>query len=138
MIKINKIKPMFTSLLVTMDKYDDYKVTDSGLLDASRQAGSLKEFQKVVAVGSTVRDINVGDVVWVNPTRFAVMKHKKGSLQDGVIGDNQVLEYKFDTIKMGDIDYLLLQDRDIDFIVEEYEEIEDAPPSTIIKLSTIV
>lgn len=138
MIKINKIKPMFTSLLVTMDKYDDYKVTDSGLLDASRQAGSLKEFQKVVAVGSTVRDINVGDVVWVNPTRFAVMKHKKGSLQDGVIGDNQVLEYKFDTIKMGDGDYLLLQDRDIDFIVEEYEEIEDAPPSTIIKLSTIV
>ena len=138
MIKINKIKPMFTSLLVTMDKYDDYKVTGSGLLDASRQAGSLKEFQKVVAVGSTVRDINVGDVVWVNPTRFAVMKHKKGSLQDGVIGDNQVLEYKFDTIKMGDGDYLLLQDRDIDFIVEEYEEIEDAPPSTIIKLSTIV
>ena len=138
MIKINKIKPMFTSLLVTMDKYDDYKVTDSGLLDASRQAGSLKEFQKVVAVGSTVRDINVGDVVWVNPTRFAVMKHKKGSLQDGVIGDNQVLEYKFDTIKMGDADYLLLQDRDIDFIVEEYEEIEDAPPSTIIKVPTIV
>ena len=77
MLKVKKIKPMFTALITTMDKYEkDIKI--GGLIDTTRQQGGLKEYQKVLAVGSSVRDIKVGDVVCVNPARFAVRKHQAG------------------------------------------------------------
>ena len=135
MIKLKKVRPLFTGLVTTMDVYEDYAKTSSGIIDGSKKQGSLKEYQKVVAVGTTVRDIQVGDIVWVNPKRFAVMKHKPGSLQDGVIKDNQVLEYNFDVLEIDGKKHLLLQDRDIEFIVDEYEEIEESKESPIINLS---
>lgn len=124
MLKVKKIKPMFTSLITTMDKYEqDVKV--GGLIDASKQQGGLKEYQKVLAVGSSVRDIKVGDMVCVNPARFAVRKHQAGSLKDGIVADNPVTTYNFDVVEMDGKQCLLLQDRDIDFIIEEWEEIPD-------------
>lgn len=132
MLKVKKIKPMFTSLITTMDKYEqDVKV--GGLIDASKQQGGLKEYQKVLAVGSSVRDIKVGDIVCVNPTRFAVRKHQAGSLKDGIVTDNPVTTYNFDVVEMDGAQCLLLQDRDIDFIIEEWEEVPDTTPSSIIK-----
>lgn len=122
---IKKIKPMFTALITTMDKYEHDIITDGGLIDTSKQQGCLKEYQRVVAVGTTVRDIKEGDLVCINPTRFAVRKHKDGSLKDGVISDNPVIDYKFDIVEMNNTPYLLLQDRDINFIVEDYEEDEE-------------
>lgn len=132
MIKLKKIKPMFTSLITTMDKYErDMKVGD--LIDIHRKEGSLKEYQRVLAVGSSVRDIKVGDLVWVNPTRFGVKRHQEGSLKDGVISDNPIVTYNFDVVEMDGKQCLLLQDRDIDFIIEEWEDIPDPVPSPSIK-----
>lgn len=130
MLKVRKIRPMFTSLITTMDKYEkDVKI--GGLIDTARQQGGLKEYQKVLAVGSSVRDIKVGDIVCVNPARFAVRKHQAGSLKDGVVTDNPVTTYNFDVVEMDGKQCLLLQDRDIDFIIEEWEEIPDNPSPII-------
>lgn len=123
---------MFSGLITTMNKYEDYTITKSGIIDATKQIGTLKEYQTVIAVGPIVRDINVGDVVWINPRRFAKMKHTPGSLNDGIVQDNLVESYNFDVVKIDGKDCLLLQNGDIDFVVEDYEEIEDAPPSQII------
>lgn len=132
MLKVKKIKPMFTALITTMDKYEkDLKI--GGLIDTTRQQGSLKEYQKVLAVGSSVRDIKVGDVVCVNPARFAVRKHQAGSLKDGVVTDNPVTTYNFDVVEMDGKQCLLLQDRDIDFIIEEWEDVPDPAPSPLVK-----
>jgi hypothetical protein len=75
MLKVKKIKPMFTALITTMDKYEHDMMVGAGLIDVTKREGSLKEYQRVLAVGSSVRDIKVGDLVWVNPTRFGVKKH---------------------------------------------------------------
>ena len=132
MLKVKKIKPMFTALITTMDKYEkDVKI--GGLIDTTRQQGGLKEYQKVLAVGSSVRDIKVGDIVCVNPVRFAVRKHQAGSLKDGVVTDNPVTTYNFDVVEMDGKQCLLLQDRDIDFIIEEWEDVPDPAPSPLIK-----
>ena len=133
MLKIKKIKPMFTSLITTMDKYEEDVRTSGGLLDVNKQQGGLKEYQTVIAIGTTVRDIKVGDLVCINPTRFAVKQHREGTLKDGVISDNPVIKYNFDIIEIDGKQCLLLQDRDIDFIIEEYEEVPDPTPSTLIK-----
>lgn len=130
MLKINKIRPMFTALITTMDKYEQ-DITSNGLINTHRTQGSLKEYQKVLAVGNSVRDIKVGDLVCINPSRFAVKKHQAGSLKDGVVSDNPVVSYNFDIVEMGGEQCLLLQDRDIDFVIEEFEEIEEPEPSPI-------
>lgn len=132
MLKIKKIKPMFTAIVTTMDKYDSNSLK-GGIIDISRIQGSVKEYQTVLAVGNSVRDVKVGDVVCINPTRFAVKEHKEGSLKDGVITDNPTVRYDFDVIEIDDKPCLLLQDRDIDFIIEEYEELPDIISYDIIK-----
>lgn len=124
---------MFTSLITTMDKYEHDVTTRGGLIDTTKQQGGLKEYQTVLAVGSSVRDIKVGDIVCVNPARFAVRKHQAGTLKDGIVTDNPVTTYNFDVVEMDGKQCLLLQDRDIDFIIEEYEEVPDPTPSPIIQ-----
>ena len=124
---------MFTALITTMDKYEEDVRTSGGLLDVTKQQGGLKEYQTVLAIGSSVKDIKVGVLVCVNPTRFAVNKHQAGTLKDGVVTDNPVVKYNFDVIEMDGKQCLLLQDRDIDFIIEEYEEVPDPTPSPLIK-----
>ena len=121
---------MFTALITTMDKYEQ-DMTTGGLINVTKMQGGLKEYQTVLAVGGSVRDIKVGDLVCVNPTRFAVKKHQEGSLKDGVISDNPVTTYNFDVVEMDGKQCLLLQDRDIDFIIEEWEEIPDNPSPII-------
>lgn len=124
MIKLKKIKPMFTALITTMNKYT-HDVISGGIIDTSKPQGGIKEYQTVLEVGESVRGIKVGDVVCINPTRFAVKKHKENTLKDGVITDNPVVTYNFDIIEIDNKPCLLLQDRDIDFIIEDYEEIPD-------------
>lgn len=130
MIKIKKIKPMFTALVTTMNKYKEDTIV-GGLINPSKGKGSLMEYQTVLSVGSSVKDIKVGDLVCINPSRFAIKKHKEGSLKDGVITDNPVITYNFDVVEMDGQQCLLLQDRDIDFIIEEYEEITNKSSNII-------
>lgn len=133
MLKIKKIRPMFTSLITTMDKYEKDKLTDGGLIDTAKQQGTLKEYQTVLAIGDSVRGIKVGDLVCVNPARFAVRKHEKGSMRDGIVTDNPVITYNFDVVEMDDKQCLLLQDRDIEYVIEDFEEVPDPTPSPLIQ-----
>ena len=121
MLKIKSIKPMFDSLVTTMNKYEDDGFENGVIV---KQAGSLKEYQTVIAVGPAVRNIEVGDMVMINPTRYAKMKHQKGSLKDGVITDNPVIGYEFKTVTINDEECLYLQSQDIMYSFEG-EEVED-------------
>ncbi len=133
MIKIKKIQPLFTALITTMDKYKETALTKGGLLDITKKEDTLKEYQTVLAVGSAVRDIKVGDLVSVNPSRFAKKKHQEGSMKDGIITDNPIITYNFNTVEMDGKQCLLLQNNDIDFVIEEWDPVEIPEPSTIIE-----
>ena len=125
-LNIKKIKPMFNQVICTMNKYSDDELKEGNIIDYHKVQNPIKEYQTVVATGPMVRDIKVGDLVAVNPKRYSRMQHKEGSLKDGVIGDNPVVSYNFNVIELDHVQYLLLLDQDIDFIIEEYEE--EAPP----------
>ncbi len=129
-VTIKRVKPMFNGVLTTMNKYsDDYKVAGTDIIDSSK-ANSVKEYQTVLEVGPMVRGVNVGDVVFINPKRYAVMKHNPGSLQDGVIKDNPVIGYNFDIVEVDGKECLYLQDGDIKFIAE-IEEFNENPQIVI-------
>lgn len=128
---LKKVKPLFNMILTTMDTYEEDQKT-GGVIDYSKQRGTLKEYQKVVAVGDTVRTIKEGDMVNINPRRYAQFKHKKGSLNDGIVQDNPVVGYNFNTVIVDGKELLVLYDQDVNFIIEDYEEVEDKAPSVLI------
>lgn len=130
-LKLKKIKPLFNMILTTADIYEeDQKI--GGVISFSKQRGTLKEYQRVIAVGHMVKCVKEGDLININPIRYAKFKHKKGSLNDGIVQDNPVIGYDFNTVVVNDKELLVLTDQDINFIIEESEEVEDPQPSEII------
>ena len=123
-LKIKKIKPLFNRVLTTCDLYEEDLMTD-GVIDTTKVAGAIKEYQRVIACGPFVKSVKPGDLVVVNPTRYQVMKHKEGSLNDGVIGDNAVISYNFPIMIVDDTPCLYLYDNDFDFVIKEFEMVED-------------
>lgn len=113
---------MFNRILVTADKYEN-DVKQGGVVVVT--AGTLKEYQKVISAGDTVRGIKEGDFVLINPTRYAVKKHQEGSLKNGIIADNPVVSYNFNFVDVNDTVCILLYDQDVDYVIQEYEETED-------------
>lgn len=120
---------MFNRILVTADKYKN-DVKQGGVVVVT--AGTLKEYQKVISVGDTVRGIKEGDFVLINPTRYTVKKHQEGSLKNGIISDNPVVSYNFNFVDVNDTICILLYDQDIDYVIQEYEEIEDKVSNLIL------
>lgn len=121
---------MANYLVTTKNEYTEDDVKKDGLM--IKTVGSLKEYQKVVAVGPMVRGIQVEDLVCINPKRYAQYKHKPGSLKDGVITDNPVVSYNFNVIELDHVSHLLLTDQDIDFVIEEWNDEKEPEKSNII------
>lgn len=125
MLHVTKIRPLFDHLLITADRFEKDMI-HSGVILAKK--GDLKLWQTVVAVGSVVRDINVGDKVMINPNNFAVKKYNKNSVQND-LDNNPVLTYNFpfetvDDEKGEPKDYLYISDRDVKYVFEGTEKEE--------------
>ena len=136
MLNVKKIRPMANYLVTTRDEYTAND-TNNGVIIA--KVGALKEYQTVVAVGPIVRGINVGDVVCVNPRRYAVRKYQEGSLKNGIISENPITHFNFNVIELDHVPHLLLTDQDIDFVVEEFEEEKDeTKPKVIVPEKKII
>lgn len=123
---------MFNRLVTTMNTYEKDQY-NNGLLDSTKSKGSLKEYQTVLAVGTTVRDIKEGDLVCIDPTRYLITKHRDKSLHGNIMGDDMVIGYKFNTIKIDDKECLMLFDQDISFIIDKSEDVEDPASPLIIQ-----
>lgn len=125
MIHIKKINPLFTSVLTTADKFEE-DMLSKGFIVANK--GDLKAWQKVIAVGSSVRDIKVGDMVMINFDHFAVKKYSPNSVQNDM-DNNPTLRYQFNWATIDDEngnpqECLMLNDRDILYTFEG-EETDD-------------
>ena len=124
MLKIKTIKPLFTSIVTTGDKFEK-DVTVGGIIQQDQKKGDLKLYQKVLAVGSAVRDIKVGDMVMINPIAYVLKKYSKDSVQNDM-DNNPTLSINIPTVPVTDekgntSDCLLLTDRDIQFVFEGEE-----------------
>lgn len=135
MLKITKIKPMFTDLIITADRFE-HDITEGGIVVANK--GDLKPYQTVVAIGSAVREINVGDHVMVNFEAYAERKIPAGSVKNQMDVENPVVNYHIPWVTMVDKDdnevmYIKISVNDVEYIFEG-EEAEDKP--AIIQVNT--
>lgn len=126
---IKKIRPLFNAVVTTTISYKESELKIGGIIDSSKIQMPIKEYQTVVAVGPTVKGINVGDLVKINPSRYIVRKYKEDSVKSDINSYNPVDEYRFKTVVMNGEKYLLLYDSDIEYVIEEFEE---EPQSDII------
>lgn len=121
MLQITKVKPLFTSIVTTADRFDK-DMTDGGLIIAKK--GDMKLWQKVIAIGSSVRDIAIGDMVMINANHYALKKYDKNSLQND-LDNNPTIRYSFNFIDLYEDNQLkeclLLNDRDILYAFEGKE-----------------
>ena len=117
---------MFTALITTMDLYERDGVTKGGLIDSTKQKGTVKEYQKVVAVGDSVRGIKVGDLVCIDLSLYAQRKYKKNSVKSDMEElTNEIVSYNVPQIKINGQDCLYLDIRDIRYIVQDYDDKEN-------------
>ena len=130
-LNIKKIRPMFNQVICTMDKYTEEDAKVGSLIDVHKVQNPIKEYQRVVAMGPMVKNINIGDIVMINPRRYEVKKYEDGSIKNNIVAQNETIKYNFNVIELDHVKYLLLSDNDIDFVIEEYEE-EESPQSDII------
>ena len=128
MLHIREVTPLFTNILTTCERFeDDVKV--GGIIQQDQKKGDLKLYQKVLAVGSSVRDVKVGDMVMINPSAYVHRKYDKNSIQNDM-DNNPKLSINIPTVPVYDEngdkhDCLLINDRDIQFIFKG-EEVDDS------------
>lgn len=125
MLHIKKIKPLFTSIVTTGDKLEKDMIEKNIII---ARKGDMKVWQKVIAVGPAVRDLEVGDMVMINVDNYALKRYSKDSLQNDM-DNNPSLGYKFNWVTIDDEEgnpqeCLLLNDRDILYSFEG-EEIDE-------------
>ena len=118
-------------IITTCDTYKGGK-TEGGII--IKTDGTIKEYQRVEAIGPTVRDIKVGDLVLINPKRYIVPQHK--DKQDdsiaGVIRDELTMGVSFPIVEYGGNKHLLIYDQDINYIIDGEEVEEEQPESPLI------
>lgn len=144
MLKFYKITPVFNQIIVTADKYTREESMRNGLYTGKEN--TTKEYQKVLAVGPSVKGIEVGDIISINPSRYIKLLHKQGlkDLDRNVTKDDihAVVDFPTELIYTKDADgvetskeVLILFDNDVHFIVKpgDYEEV-----STVIEQPSLI
>lgn len=124
--RIKAIRPLFTGVVTTAVKYVGDVLTESGLVDLRKKDGELNPYQTVVAVGTTVRDLQPGDIVKINLNRYLVVSHRPGNFdpEQNLTKDSQLIKYQVPMVEMNDKEYLFLQNNDIEYVVTDYDGVE--------------
>ncbi len=115
----NQIRPRANEIVTTAELVSvEHK--DNKVIDKDEQMLSFDEYQTVLAVGSVVRDIKRGDVICINPNRFAIRQKQKSRIKAAVEGyEDVIVGYKLPIIETGIGNVLLITDGDIKYIVED-------------------
>lgn len=122
MLKIKKLKPLSNIVITTSSPVVDQFI--GGIIKPV--TGTIDEYQTVLAIGPQVSDIKVGDLVCINPDRYAKVVQSKdtNSTMSNVEGYHKKIVHDFNFIELDDKPCLRIYSSDVLFIVEEYENIE--------------
>lgn len=130
MLKVKDIRPVYTRLITTANKYEETQM-NGNLIDVNKMEGRYKEYQTVVRAGSAVREVKEGDVVLIDPSRYMKRKFSDNSLREDFV-ENPIVEINIPTVTMNDEDYFMIEERDIAYVIADSEEVPDPLPNPII------
>lgn len=126
-LKLKKVTPMYTKIVTSAERYSEGTfVPGTSILDPTKIKKSLKEYQRVVAIGNMVTNIKIGDLVCINPSRYAVRKQvptMKDEMSEHYTYNT--ISYNFNILEINGSECLLIDQQDIDFIVNDFTEEEE-------------
>lgn len=131
MLKIKDIRPVYTRIITTAERYKETQRLTESLIDSSKMEGRYKEYQTVVRVGSSVREVKEGDLVLIDPSRYMKRKFSDNSLREDFV-ENPIVEINIPTVTMNDTDYFMIDEHDIAYVISDSEELPDPQVSKII------
>lgn len=132
-LNIKSIKPTFTRIVTTADVMTEADlVSESGIFTGTSDSLITKYVQKVVAVGDSSRGVKVGDLVYLDFSRYEVFRTsrvpKAADEKDEFYKDD--LKLNIPTVEINGVKHLLLDSSDVVFIIDDYDytetEIDDA------------
>jgi hypothetical protein len=121
MLEVKKARPTFNGVFVTYDRFERDQFDKNGLLVFSQ--GTIKPWQRVVAVGPFVKTVKEGDLVKVSLGRYAVHKYEENSIKRDIMED-KIIDYRPPFEYIDGVKYMHIQDNDIMVIYDEAEEVE--------------
>lgn len=132
MLKIKKLRPVATRILVTGEVYSEDMYGKHGLIENKK--GDMKEYQVVLEVGPMVRDLKPGDKIMLNMLHFAVMQYDSNSIKNDM-GMNKIKGYQFPKVEITNEDgtsqeCLYIDQQDVVFSFEG-EEVQGKKASII-------
>ena len=124
MLKLKKIKPIFSQVLVTEDLYGWDDKNAAGII--VHKKGDLKTHQKVLAIGDDVKTVKPGDLVEVNLYKYAVFKEDPNSVK--AMADNPIVGLRLNEVELTDendesVYAFIIDQRDIKYIITDSEEV---------------
>lgn len=127
-INIKDVTPLYTRIITTADTYTEEEcISKSGIQDSTK-LGQIKDIQTVLRVGSdAAKHVKEGDTVSLTFTRYARPIQKRNSLKD--VGKDESFSndmvYEIPSIKIDGKTRLRVDCNDIEFIINDFEEIEE-------------
>lgn len=125
MINVKSVKPLFNVVITTAKRFERPQ-TKNGVVVAD--AMDYKPYQVVIAIGDAVRGLEVGDLVHIDPIRYAKFYQDPSSLK----ANGAVRKYEIPTIELDGNECFRLTQADIDYIVEEFEENDEQAGESVI------
>lgn len=130
-IKLKKIRLRNNQILTTANQYDDATHLDKKglILDAKVVKGTIKLHQTVLAKGPMVRDVEVGDIVMINPLMYLKreLREQRDDLKYDInevhVKESYGPEFEFPMIVVNDEPCLMLSDHDVEYIIEEADNL---------------
>jgi predicted ATP-grasp superfamily ATP-dependent carboligase len=90
-------------------------------------------YQKVLAVGSSVRDVKVGDTVLLNFSNYIVRKYKENSIKEDMSAQEDEYVYDIPRILIGGKICGKFQDRDVEGVITDFEEFETEQAKKVLR-----
>ena len=96
-------------------------------------------YQKVIAVGDSCREVKEGDLVCIDLSSYAQWKYKKSSIKSDMDElHNEIVGYNVPQVRIDNQDYMYLDIRDIKYIVKEYDDKENEEQAIITPNKSII
>ena len=129
-INIKSIKPINDQILVEAVRYPkDQKLEQNGLLlDLKTMDNIVKLYQKVIAVGSVVREVKPGDYVMINHLNYLVHEYEEDvdTVRDVVKPRNTKTKFMLPLYQLVDgTEVALINQRDVKFVFTPGDTVDE-------------
>lgn len=122
-LKIKEVVPPHTMILVTADTYSESEcISDTGMIE-NDLVGTLKEVQTVLAVGPSVKDIKVGDLVYLDFRKYERRKFSKDDTKSDMPDEyeNPIISYEIPMFEVNDSPCLLVDSYNVFFKITDFD-----------------